>query len=118
MDKIDLMKSLELSFFDFSIRHSSDKLNELVAEDFIEYGRSGKIFNKQEIIGLLLNSEAPSVKLEDFKTKLLSRDILLVNYLSVIGNSKKQAERTLRTSIWKLHGDKWKIIFHQGTPLN
>ncbi len=118
MDKIDLMKSLELSFFDFSIRHSFDKLDELVVDDFIEYGRSGKIFNKQEIIGLLLNSEAPGVKLENFKIKILSGDLLLVNYLSIIGNHKKQAERTLRTSIWKLHEGKWKIIFHQGTPLN
>jgi len=116
MDKINLMKSLEMSFFDNSIRLSGDKLNELIADDFTEYGRSGKTFNKQEIISMLLNNDAPRVKLENFQIKNLSVDVTIVNYLSYIENENGKIEKTLRTSIWKLYGENWKIFFHQGTP--
>jgi hypothetical protein len=116
LDKVELINALELSFFDFGVRHSIDKLNELIADNFVEYGRSGKVLNKKDIISLLLNTEPPAAKLENFKIKNLSDDFLLVNYISIINKKDKLAEKTLRTSIWKLYGEKWKVIFHQGTP--
>jgi len=112
----DLMKTLEVSFFDNEIRHSGEMLNNLISDEFIEFGRSGKTFNKQEIISMLVNNDAPRFKLDNFQINNLSGDVLLVNYISFIENENRQTEKSLRTSIWKLYGDKWKIIFHQGTP--
>lgn len=112
----DVMHSLEISFFDNNIRHSQKKLDELIANDFMEYGRSGKIYYKNDIIPFLLNSEAPAVQIENLELKQLSKEIILLNYRSIRTRETGENDITLRSSIWRKFGTTWKIFFHQGTP--
>ena len=46
------LQELELSLLQTSVR-SSSRVAELLAEDFVEFGSSGKIYNKAQSIALL-----------------------------------------------------------------
>lgn len=86
-------------------------LNDLLAEDFLEFGSSGKSFDKKTIIDSV--SHGIKFTVTDFKIKQLSSEVVLATYLTSRHNDNKRA---LRSSIWKLIDGKWKMVFHQGTP--
>lgn len=108
---ISTIKDLELCFFDKSVRHSESALNNIIADDFIEFGSSGRVYNKNEIRAFLLSSEAPVPELKNFSVRDIGNNTFLVTYIS-----EKNDTFTLRTSIWEEINGKWKILFHQGTP--
>lgn len=101
---------LELSLLEPAIRQSPDKLNELIADDFIEFSSSGKIYNKREVISALADEVPLEFSVENFSASKLSESVVLATYkaISPLGTS-------LRSSIWKKHEGKWKMAFHQGT---
>ena len=46
----------------------------------------------------------------DFKVKELPKDMMLATH-----KTTEDGVASLRSSIWKRYGDKWQMIFHQGT---
>jgi hypothetical protein len=50
---LEELRSLELSALDPTVRSSPGLLSRLLADDFIEFGSSGKIYDKQQIIDQL-----------------------------------------------------------------
>lgn len=103
-----LIKALERSLLDPSIRQSTEQLNKLIADDFLEFGSSGKVYNKQDCI---TPDESPrKFVVNDFKVKELSKDVMLATY-----KTREDGIASLRSSIWKRYGDEWQMIFHQGT---
>jgi hypothetical protein len=54
------------------------------------------------------------MKLSDFEIHQLSGEIVLTTYR--IFNEEKM-QHSLRSSIWKFEDTKWRMIFHQGTPI-
>ncbi len=106
-----LIKQLELSLLDPKVRQSKEQLskliNKLIADDFIEYGRSGKIYNKNDC--LEIDENPRTVEVSDFKIKELSKEVILATYKTIEDGSV-----TLRSSIWKKFSDDWKMIFHKG----
>lgn len=105
-----LIQQLEQSLLDPSIRQSPEQLNKLIAEDFFEFGSSGKVYNKQDCL------EPDEIQItfgvSDFKVKELSKDVMLATY-----KTKEDGAVSLRSSIWKQNGDEWQIVFHQGTKV-
>ena len=101
---------LELSLLNPSIRKSIEQLNQLISSFFIEFGSSGKIYNKHDLLEFLPAEESKSYVVEDFTTSELSEHVILATYKVTIGS-----QRSLRSSIWKFNGGVWQIIFHQGT---
>lgn len=87
-------------------------LNDLLAEDFSEFGSSGNSFNKKSMLEAT-NNKSIRFTVTDFNIKLLSADVVLATYRTFRHNDRKHA---LRSSIWKLIDGQWKMIFHQGTP--
>lgn len=91
--------------------------DELLADDFIEFGSSGNSYDKKAqidaVIGINTNK---SIKftVTDFKIKLLASDVLLATYQTFRHSDSKYA---LRSSIWKKKQSEWQMIFHQGTPI-
>lgn len=87
-------------------------LKDLLADDFLEFGSSGKTYSKKAILdGTTAHSITFTVT--DFSIKWLSPDIVLATYRTFRHNDRKHA---LRSSIWKLNEGKWQMVFHQGTP--
>jgi hypothetical protein len=102
------IEALERSLLDFSVRQSTGQLNKLIADDFLEFGSSGKIYNKQDCIKP--DETSRKFVVSDFKINELSKDVTLATY-----KTTEDGIASLRSSIWQRYGDEWKMIFHQGT---
>ncbi|MDZ7953214.1 nuclear transport factor 2 family protein [Nostoc sp. DedQUE09] len=113
-----LFRELEERLLQPDVRKSAKDIMDLLADEFIEFGSSGRVFNKQQIIESLQNESIQPLTqrlITEFKTLVLATGVVLVTYRIVRNISGKQPVHSLRSSIWKLNNDQWKMIFHQGT---
>ena len=116
-----LLCRLEEELLNPEVRHSPDQIGKLLSDDFVEFGSSGGVFNKQQVIEALGQERPPDptirLSLVDFIARRLAPDVILVTYrvIQKDGCGTKQASR-LRSSIWKLIEGRWQMVFHQGTP--
>ncbi|MEH1827306.1 MAG: DUF4440 domain-containing protein [Nostoc sp.] len=113
-----LLRQLEERLLQPDVRKSAKDIMDLLADEFIEIGSSGRVFDKQQIIESLQNEPIESLiqrSIAEFKTLVLATGVILVTYRIVRDISGEQPVHSLRSSIWKLNNDQWKMIFHQGT---
>ena len=109
------IKNLEEELLTRNVRKNSERLEQLLDDGFIEFGSSGNRWTKQSVIETLKNESCVETEITDFIVTLLSDKIALATYTARSGQSDKKGHSSLRSSIWKLTNDDWKIIFHQGT---
>ena len=107
----DAIKQLELELNNPKVRKNKARLNELLADNFEEVGKSGNKFTKDEIIRNLLEEENTDFSAHDFSFELLSEDCVLVKYTTTLNGQSAH-----RCSIWKKQQSNWQIHYHQGTP--
>jgi GNAT superfamily N-acetyltransferase len=111
-----LLRYLEEQLLKPEVRTSADRVGYLLADDFVEFGSSGRVFTKRQIIEALqreAHDSAPRVLLADFTVRQLASDAMLVTYRAT---SEDRGGSRLRSSIWKLIDGRWQMVFHQGTP--
>jgi len=116
-----LLRRLEEELLKPEIRHSPDQVGYLLSDDFVEFGSSGGVFNKQQVIEALQQEGLPDptirLSLVDFIARRLASDVILVTYRTIQeGGPGTRQESRLRSSIWKLIEGRWQMVFHQGTP--
>lgn len=104
------IQKLELSLLKTEIRCSKEKLETLIAEDFVEFGSSGCRYLKKDILDALPHEKFEVEEVTDFKEVALGMEAVLLTYTITING-----QRSFRSSIWKLNTDQWQLIFHQGT---
>lgn len=114
-DYEDQIKILEEKLLTPAVRKSPEDLELLLADDFIEFGSSGTLYNKARVISVLGDEAPHEISIENFQAVNLSPDTVLATYISVKDGNKNS--KALRSSIWKLIDGKWQILFHQGTPI-
>jgi hypothetical protein len=85
-------------------------LMSLIANDFIEFGRSGRVWTARSIRELLEGPPAKPVSIEDFEVAELADGVVLATYV-IPGPPGVN-----RASIWIRRGNRWLLRFHQGTP--
>lgn len=106
---------LETALHKRQIRSSPEALSDLLAEEFTEFGSSGRIFDRSSIIEAVTRESGElAIVVENFAARELASGVVLVSYVShpdVRGHSV----RTLRSSIWKSTNGRWQMVFHQGT---
>lgn len=78
-------------------------------DEFIEFGASGRVFTKPEVLTLLSEESILQPQIADMQTVLLASDIALVTY-RVLGTRE-----SLRSSLWRKRDGEWRMVFHQGT---
>ena len=86
----------------------------LLADDYVEFGRSGRVYNKLQALEMMRQNSRRQISILDFAIKRLTNEAVLITY-----RTQHQAGtviETLRSSIWVKNNEKWQIIFHQGTP--
>jgi hypothetical protein len=110
------LRNLEESLQDPSTRKSVEELNSMIAEDFIEFGSSGKVYNKQQVISTLLEEHSKEISTSGFKVNILSSEVALITYTAE--RCKGEKDSSLRSSVWKNTAGTWRLIFHQGTPMS
>ena len=107
---MDEIKSLELELVSPETRGNVARLSELISDDFEEFGCSGKIFRKQDILSRLPLSEPAKYELSNFAFKELAKDCILVTYSSI-----ESGRHALRSSIWVKKEKHWQMLHHQAT---
>lgn len=110
---------LETSLQQKQVRNCADATSALLADDFVEFGSSGKVWDKSSIVATMQREilDEP-IAVEDFAARELAPDVVLVTYVSKPGTTvagEPTRVSTLRSSIWKRLDGKWQMIFHQGT---
>ncbi|MDO7485773.1 DUF4440 domain-containing protein [Peribacillus frigoritolerans] len=91
------LHQLEEKLLKPEIRTSQKELNNLLADNFFEFGSSGKVLYKDEGISEKGIGEV-KMTLSDFEIHPLSEEIMLTIY-RIFNEVKKQ--HSLRSSIWK-----------------
>jgi hypothetical protein len=111
-DQQALFFDLETSLHRRAVRNSPEAVGALLADDFVEFGLSGRILDKVEIIELLrMDKDNGPVAVKDFVARQLSPTVVLVTYTAVWPGRVV----VLRSSIWSLNDGAWQMTFHQGT---
>ena|SRR5262249_42324488 len=111
-----MVRQLEERLLQPDVRRSAQAVAELLADEFIEFGSSGHVFTKQQIIASLQQESPTQLTLEEFRATALAQGVVLVTYRSVRHGAEGRRAYSLRSSIWRWNEGRWQMIFHQGTP--
>src|ERR1700688_350575 len=113
------LRTLEMDLLRPEIRRDPEMLASLLAEEFCEFGSSGRIYTRDEIVNLLSAESQWTFSVTDFSVKVLAAGAALVRYqASRHSESLPQGSKSLRSSLWVLREDRWKMLFHQGTKIS
>ena len=74
------IRELEERLFQPGIWRSTEGMSDLLADEFIEFGSSGRIYSKQHVIDIRRRDPAPNVSIADFRLRLLGRDVMMATY--------------------------------------
>ncbi|SFK08550.1 hypothetical protein SAMN04487936_10732 [Halobacillus dabanensis] len=107
--------ALETTLLKEEVRKSAERLNELIADDFVEYASTGEIYDKGNILSRLPKEDDPGITMRNFEVKYLSPASALTTFTIFIESKQKHS---LRSSVWILNDGKWQMTFHQGTVTN
>ena len=118
MTKQDLtqLQSLEISLWKPKTRFDKKYMNKILSPKVFEFGRSGKIYTRKEIINCPPQEIKIHLPLKDFKIHKITKDIILITYISKV--QYKKLDISNRSSLWLKTKTGWKLQFHQGTPVN
>lgn len=110
---------LETSLHKKPIRNSPLALAALLADDFVEFGSSGRVFTKASTIEALKTEGADQqVAVENFQVRELAPGVALVTYIaSKPAGDGSTVIRALRSSLWRQANGRWQMSFHQGTGI-
>ena len=104
---------LEVRLLDPEVRSQPSLLAELLHEDFIEYGSSGRRWTRDEIVHeLSSDSVATRIATFDLTGSELADDVALVTY-----RSSRDGREAWRSSIWIRQDGRCRLLFHQATPI-
>ncbi len=108
---VDEIRALEEKLLSDSARKDEIFLEQVFAKDCVEFGASGKVYKRSEIIKSLLATKNSSQKarIVDFTARSLGQDHVMATYRINAQNS------SIRSSIWRRDQKNWQLMFHQGT---
>jgi hypothetical protein len=110
------LRKLETGLLLPEARHSPEALSSLLAEEFREFGSSGRIYTRQEIVDSLRTESAVRISVRDFSVTRLAADAALLTYRAVRHNESGPGDSiSLRSSLWVRRENRWQMLFHQGT---
>lgn len=113
-DLADLTR-LEESMWRESTRFDVAFQERSFAVDFMEFGHSGRIYTRDEIIRHDSQTIHAVLPLPNLSVRLLDKDTAQVTYNSEVTYGDR-IEFARRSSIWSRSSSGWVMRFHQGTP--
>jgi hypothetical protein len=113
MTNLSAIQELEERLLSPAVRRSPEALDSLISDDFLEFGSSGRIWSKADVLNVL--APIGEFSLSDIHVTELGTGYTLITYqLAVINDGNRTT--SLRSSIWRLEDQGWRVLFHQGTP--
>jgi hypothetical protein len=109
----DTLQQLEESLWRSETRFDPEYMNHVLSPDFFEFGRSGRVYRRDEIMAM--SAGEIDATLKNFTVHLIDTNVALVTYISEVKSD--QIEIVNRSSLWTRTNGRWQIRFHQGTPV-
>src|SRR5271168_4960458 len=82
----------------------------LFAEEYREFCTSGRVFNRQQTIDVLLTSAPRPATIHHFYIEQLAENAALATYRATTPVAVSH-----RSSLWIFRDNRWQLLFHQGT---
>jgi hypothetical protein len=110
-----LLQRLEEALWLEETRFDAAYMDRVMAGDFFEFGRSGRVYDRDEMLYVAGQPIEAVIPLLDFQVRLLSADVAQVTYNSHV-TYDGVVQKGRRSSIWSRTAGGWQLRFHQGTP--
>ncbi|MER5772103.1 nuclear transport factor 2 family protein [Streptomyces sp. NPDC001985] len=131
---IDEVIAGELRLLDPAVRADPERLLALLDPGFVEFGVSGRRWDRTNIAEAVASDEGepakgtpgagspadggpnggestPVMEVGELTGRVLAPGLIQVTYVS-----EPAGRRALRSSLWRESADGWRMCFHQGTP--
>jgi hypothetical protein len=110
------LRQLETGLSQPAVRTSRETLSSLLAEEFCEFGSSGRIYTRQQAINALSIESPVRYTISDFSVAILTPVVALARYQAIRHTESGQMDsKSSRSSLWVLRDHRWQMLFHQGT---
>ncbi len=95
---------LEKKLLDPVLRRTPEMLAPMLADDFVEFGSSGRTYDKKQVLYQLSRQLPAQLTIEEFRVVELAPDTALVTYRARAESADRKGEKySLRSSIWIPH---------------
>lgn len=115
MTALDEVVALEQRLLDPAVRADPVAVAELLTADFVEVGASGDRWDRASIVAALAASPASDADMREVGAVALADGVVLLTYLAETRGIPRVRSR--RASVWVLTEGRWRMRYHQGTPL-
>ena len=117
---LEQLRDLEIELHQPELRSNPTRLETLLHESFFEFGRSGRSYDKTEIIELLSKEYSPDlIWSQEFSVAEIAEGVALLTYRSAhIDDNGELTQHSNRSSLWQHTNHGWQMRFHQGTAID
>ncbi|TLM81449.1 ribonuclease HI family protein [Pseudarthrobacter sp. NamE2] len=106
-----LVEELERELLGPLVRGDIGRTAVLLHPDFMEIGSSGRVWTRDAMMMALEEDPGERTDIEILGADRIGTGAVLLTYRSFT-----RSGTVLRSSLWVLDGDRWRLRFHQGTP--
>jgi hypothetical protein len=95
-------------------RRDRARVSALLADDFVEVGASGRVWDLASTLELLgaESGDDAVIEVHDLAGRVIGHGFVMARWDSV-----RAGRRARRTSLWRRDSPGWRLVHHQGTPL-
>ncbi len=112
------LEARERALHDPRVRADRQRLEALLDEDFSEIGCSGRCHARAQVLQQLpAESGEARIEAEDFAVVLLVPGLAQLRYRSRYVQAGQAGPWAERSSLWRLQAGRWRLRFHQATPV-
>ncbi len=112
-----ILQQLEEELWLERTRFDRKYMEKILADDFFEFGRSGRIHNRENCLSHASGTIDAVIPLPNLAIRLLTADVAQVTYDSEVAYGSN-VEKSRRSSIWSKTNEQWQLRFHQGTAFD
>lgn len=111
----ETLRLLEESLWIASTRFDLEYMDKILATDFFEFGRSGRIYKREDTLDVTPQEIIATLPLKNFAIHPIDENTVLITYVSEVHDTEIMIGN--RSSIWSKADTGWRLRFHQGTPV-
>jgi hypothetical protein len=109
------LRALEERHLRHETRTSREAMSALLADDFVEFGSSGRVFDRDAVLAAASADTPFQWRIDDFVARSLGAGVALTTYRLSAWSDAGSVRVTLRSSMWVEREGRWVLVFHQGT---
>ncbi|MFF3171571.1 DUF4440 domain-containing protein [Streptomyces sp. NPDC057900] len=106
----------ELRLLDPAVRALPDAVTALLDPEFTEFGASGRRYDRMSILAIT-SADAEGTPVAATVTGMSGR-LLAPGLVHLTFMTERDGRRVRRNSVWRRTESRWRLYFHQGTPVN